>query len=215
MKEKQLLNWLCLSGIVGTVFYVLHDFIGGMYYPGYDRLSQALSDLTAVDAPSFVIASSLTSLYALFACVCCTLVSIVVQTMSSRTLRAGVHLFAIMNWISAIGYSLFPLSSSGYEGTLQDIIHVYIVTVLVVLLSIVSLVLVIIGGFREDKRYQSLSVWALLALAFMFMGAVLVNLVPPEYFGVVERFSTYSAVLFTAILGVYGFHYFPLLEQGS
>jgi len=35
--------------------------------------------------------------------------------------------------VSAIGYSLFPLSGSGYDGSVQSFIHVYIVTVLVVI----------------------------------------------------------------------------------
>ena len=56
-----------------------------------------------------------------------------------------------MNWISTIGYSMFPLSDSGNAGTLRDIIHIYVVTVLVVLLSIASLVTIMIGGFLPPK----------------------------------------------------------------
>jgi hypothetical protein len=39
----------------------------------------------------------------------------------------------------------------------------------------------------------------------MFVGAVGSGNVPKEIFGIFERFSTYSAVVFTAILGIYGF----------
>ncbi|NMB45076.1 MAG: DUF998 domain-containing protein [Firmicutes bacterium] len=211
MRKKRLENWLCLSGITSPIFYVLHDIIGGMYYPGYDRLSQAVSDLTAADAPSFVIATGLSTVYALFACMCCTLVCITVQDIGNKTLRLGIYLFALMNWISGIGYSLFPLSSSGYAGSFQDIVHVYIVTVLVVVLSIVSLISIMIGGFK-DNRYRSLSVWAMFALLFMFTGAVGASIVPSRYFGLVERFSTYSVVTFVAVLGLYGFHYFAIIE---
>lgn len=48
-----------------------------------------------------------------------------------------------MNFISAIGYALFPLSSAGYDGSVQSFIHAYILTALVIL-SIVSLVLMVI-----------------------------------------------------------------------
>ncbi len=63
MKNKSLINWLCLSGILSVIFYILHDIIGAMNYPQYDWLSQAVSDLTAKDAPSFVIASGYVSTY--------------------------------------------------------------------------------------------------------------------------------------------------------
>jgi hypothetical protein len=45
----------------------------------------------------------------------------------------------------------------------------------------------------------------MVALLLMMSGAILSNLVDPSIFGLVERFSTYSAVLFTGVLGVYGF----------
>lgn len=81
------------------------------------------------------------------------------------------------------------------------------VTLLVVVLSIVSMVLMIIGAIRNKGKYKSLAVFAAAALLCMFIGAIGTGLVPPAYFGVVERFSTYSAVTFTALLGIYGFSF--------
>jgi hypothetical protein len=42
------------------------------------------------------------------------------------------------------------------------------------------------------------------------MGAVGSGAFPKEVFGIFERFSTYSAVVFTTILGIYGFN---LIEE--
>ncbi len=61
MKKRKLINWLCLSGVVAAVFYLLHDTIGTANYPGYNWASQAVSDLTATDAPSFAVAGGLTT----------------------------------------------------------------------------------------------------------------------------------------------------------
>ena len=108
-----------------------------------------------------------------------------------------------MNFISAVGYALFPLSSAGFDGAIQSIIHVYIITTLVVLLSIISLILIAIGALKEKNK--TLGTLAILSLTLMFIGAVGSGIVPKEYFGVIERFSTYSAVVFTGILGIYGF----------
>ena len=43
MKNKKLINYLCLSGILSIIFYVLHDVVGAMNYPGYNWMSGAVS----------------------------------------------------------------------------------------------------------------------------------------------------------------------------
>lgn len=198
-----MINFLCLSGVVGIIFYVLHDIIGALNYPGYNWMSQAVSDLTATDAPSFVVANGFSSVYGIFSCVCCTCLCILATGIRQKALRLGIYLFAIMNFVSAIGYSLFPLSSAGYDGSVQSFIHVYVVTVLVVLLSIISLILIAVGALKSGHKI--LGVLAILAFVLMFVGAAGNTNVPKEIFGIVERLSTYSAVVFTGVLGVYGF----------
>lgn len=99
---------------------------------------------------------------------------------------------------------MFPLTDSGNAGTFQDIMHIYVVTALVVMLSIASLIVIMIGGYR-DKRYRSLAIWATIALLFMFAGAIGTNIVPREYFGIPERFSVFAATAFNVVLGVYLF----------
>ena len=79
--------------------------------------------------------------------------------------------------------------------------HVYVITIAVVLLSIASLVVIAVGSFK-DKR-KKLGIMALIALGCMFFGAVGSNAFPKSVFGIIERFSTYSAVIFTVVLGVY------------
>ena len=97
---------------------------------------------------------------------------------------------------------MFPLSDSGKEiSTFQETMHI-VVTSAVVLLSIVSLIIIIIAGFKKTG-IRSIGAWACVALALMFIGAIGQGMVPKEYFGVVERFSVFAAVGFNAVLGVY------------
>ena len=192
--------WACICGILSVIFYVLHDVIGAANYPGYHWTTQAVSDLTALNAPSFPIARGLSGIHGIFTAVCCSFLCVMLKD-TRKSLRIGIYLFTAMHAVSAIGYSLFPLSGSGYDGSVQSFIHVYIVTVTVVLLSIVSLVLISAGSFRD--RRKSLGFVSLAALVCMFFGAVGSTNLPKEIFGVVERFSTYSAVVFTGVLGVY------------
>mgnify|MGYP004537408191 CR=1 FL=1 len=201
MMKKSKINWLCLSGLLALVFYLLHDIIGAIYYPNYNFLKQAVSDLTAVDSESYVIANGLSSIYGIFSCLCCSIIFIGLNKNENKLFKIGVFIYMIMNYISAIGYSIFPLTSSGYDGTIQSFIHVYIITAFVVISSIISLIFIFIGA----KENKIISYSAILSLIFMFLGSIGTIFIPKDYFGLVERFSTYSAVVFTAILGIYGF----------
>ena len=93
MKKYKLINWLCFSGVIAAVFYLLHDIIGAANYPGYDWASQAVSDLTATDAPSFAVASGLTTVYGILSCLCCALLCILVQKSKKKSLRLGIYFF--------------------------------------------------------------------------------------------------------------------------
>ena len=208
MEKKKLINWLCLSGVLSIIFYLLHDVVGAMNYPGYNWMSQAVSDLTATDSPAFVIASGYVTIYKIFSCICSVLVCILVKNETKKTLRIGIYLYSIMNFISAIGYALFPLSSSGFDGSIQSIIHVYVLTAIVVLMSIISLILIAVGSLKGENKHKLLGILAIIFLILMFIGAAGNANVSKEIFGVIERFSTYSAVIFTGILGIYGFKVF-------
>ena len=197
---KRFASWAMIAGVLALVFYIVHDIVGGMNYPGYDRMSQAVSDLTATDAPSYQIASYYSHIYGIFSCMCCALLCVLAHDLN-KTLKWGIYLFALMNFVSAIGYSLFPLSSAGYDGSFQSFMHVYVVTILVILLSIVSLILIAIGSFKSGRK--ALGILAIIAFVAMFFGAAGTAAFPKEVFGIIERFSTYSAVVFTAILGIF------------
>lgn len=192
-----------VTGPLCVLFYILHDVIGALNYPGYDPMRQAVSDLTATDAPSFTAAIGYSNVYGILCCVCCIMLCLLVRNVENKFLRRGIYAFTVMNIISAIGYSLFPLSSAGYDGSFQSFVHVYIITILVVILSIASMVSIAVGCFKTGRR--TLAIIAIMALLCMFVGAAGSQMVPQDMFGLVERFSTYSAVVFTGILGVYGY----------
>ena len=113
--NSKLVRLLSLSGTVAAVFYFLHVYFGIQNYPNYNSLSQAVSDLTAVDAPSFAVASRFSALYSLFSVLGCTFLCLIVSNQINKVFRFGVYLYTIMNWVSSIGYTLFPLSSKGYQ----------------------------------------------------------------------------------------------------
>ena len=202
-KRKSLLNMCGLLGAVSLLSYAAAVVFSPLAYPGYDPLAQAVSDLSAANAPSLALWNRLSSLYNVCEVMCVMMVCVGIAGVGTRLLRAGIYTFAAMEWISAVGYRSFPLSDSGYAGTFQDVMHM-VVTALVVVLSIVSLTLVIIAGAR-DAGCRSYGICAAVALCMMLVGALGMKLVPAAYFGVVERFSVFAATGFNAALGIHLF----------
>lgn len=201
--EKSLVQKLGLLGVVSFLSYAAAVIFAPLAYPGYDWMAQAVSDLSAANAPSLALWNQLTAFYNVCEVLCATVVCIGIQGQKTKLLRTGVYLFAVMEWVSAVGYRMFPLSDSGFAGAFQDNMHM-VVTAAVVLLSIVSLIIIIIAG-AKDRGCRSYGVCAGIALAMMLVGAVGMKLVPAEYFGVVERFSVFAATGFNAALGIHLF----------
>lgn len=201
--KKSLLNYFGLLGVVSFLSYASAVIFSPLAYPGYNPLSQAVSDLSASNAPSLGLWNQLSSLYNVCEVVCIFAVCLGIQTKKSKLLKIGVYLFAIMEFVSAVGYKMFPLSNSGFAGTFQDVMHM-VVTAIVVLLSISSLILIIIAG-TKNKTFKSYAIFAGIALSMMMIGAIGIKIVPSSYFGVVERFSVFSATGFNMVLGLHLF----------
>ena len=198
--KKTLVQKLGLLGLVSLLSYTAAVVFSPLAYPGYDWMAQAVSDLSAADAPSLELWNSLSSLYNVCEVMCVMFVCVGIQGKKTRLLRTGIYIFAAMEWISAVGFRAFPLSSSGYAGAFQDKMHL-VITALVVVLSIVSLTTILVAGAR-DRGCRSYGVCAAAALGMMLVGAMGIKIVPAEYFGVVERFSVFAATGFNAALGI-------------
>ena len=215
MMKRKLINWLGLTGAAALVSYTLAVVISPSAFPGYNWMEQAVSDLSAESAPSRMLWNQIAALYGVCSVVCATCVSVYVSEtrISTALFRTGIYLFAIMNWISNVGYAMFPLADSGKEiASFQEIMHMA-VTAAVVILSIASLVCLIITGFRKGG-IRGIGIWAAAALIMMMIGAIGQGAVPPQYFGIVERFSVFAAVGFNAVLGIYLFRNFAGKAEG-
>lgn len=194
------LEHLGIFGVISLMSYTAMVVFSPLAYPGYDWLSMAVSDLSAVGAPSAALAERLNALFGPCAVVCAMAACVGAANCSSKPLRVGIGLFATMEWVCNVGYTMFPYVQGEGVAHPQNVMHL-IVTILVVVLSIASLVLIAIGAKREP--IPSLGIWAIACLAAMMVGALGTGVMPKAVFGLFERFSTFSAVVFNAALGVH------------
>lgn len=210
---KPLIQRLGILGVISFLSFIAAVVFSPAAYPGYQWLSQAVSDLSAQNAPSLALWNKLASLNDICALSALMLCCVFIQGRLNRTLRLGIYFYTAMFWLSAVGYVFFPLTDSGYAGTAQDVMHL-VLTGAVVLLSIVSMVLLIIGGFRK-RAMPSLAIWAAVTLGLMFTGAIGTAMAPKAWFGLFERFSVLSSLGFTAVLGIFLMKGFPSGVKGA
>lgn len=199
MMEKRLRK-IGILGIVSLLSYTAMVVFSPLAYPGYDWMRMAVSELSAEGAPSAELANRLNALFGPCGLVSIMAVCISVATAKSGALKTGIYFFAAMEWICNVGYDLFPWVAGALSSNPQNIMHLA-VTAMVVVFSLASLVLVAAGAKKEGIK--SLGIWAIICLAAMIAGPVGTALMPQAVFGLFERFSTFSAVVFNAVLGVY------------
>ena len=126
--KKSLIQKLGLLGIVSFLSYTAAVLFSPLAYPGYNWMAQAVSDLSAANAPSLGLWNQLSAFYNVCEVVCATIVCIGIQGQKISLLRTGIYLFAVMEWISAVGYRMFPLSDSGYAGGIVERFSVFAAT---------------------------------------------------------------------------------------
>ncbi len=210
LKSRKLENWLGLLGVASVSIYLLAVFVSPRAYPGYNWMGQPISDLFAQDAPSRELWTQLITVSSAFGLVFHTLACLYVQNRLNKTLRTGIYLFAVLSWVGNIGYTLFPLSTSGYAGTLQDIVHVLVVTAAVVFLSIASLAVIMAGGYKH-RKYRSIAIFATISLCCNVIGTIGMVVVP-AYRGATERLAIFPLNGFSVVLAFYVFVGFDLIE---
>ena len=96
MKEKRtLLNYCGLLGIVSLLSYTAAVVFSPLAYPGYNWMAQAVSDLSAANAPSLALWNRLSSLYNSCELLCVMMVCIGIQERKTKLLiqnSAGIFL---------------------------------------------------------------------------------------------------------------------------
>ena len=81
-----------------------------------------------------------------------------------------------------------------------------LVTVFVVLFTISSVILFAMG-FLKTKNYKYLGIISIFTFILLFIGGMLVNILPKEYFGIAPRINIYSLMVYTGILSLWMYKY--------
>ncbi len=86
--KRKLINKLGILGVISFLSYTSAVVFAPLAYPGYNWMQQAVSDLSAADAPSNVLWNQLSCLYGVCAIASLTLLCVYMEGRLTRTLRA-------------------------------------------------------------------------------------------------------------------------------
>lgn len=200
-KMKKFWRIATISGMLSSGIYILHVFIGGTLWDGYNHISQPISDLTGVGAPNAKLLRVFTNIYGILAIIFAVSVYIVLKDFVNKTSKIGMILLIIMEVSSFVGYSLFPLDSADAGMTFQNKMHI-IVTVIVVITTIGCMFFIGVG-FSKIKSMKKIGLIIILCgiiitISGAATGIIMENNIP--ILGLVERVNIFTLQLMIFIL---------------
>ena len=198
---------LLACGVVSSLLYVATDVLGGLRYPGYSFTSQAISELSAIGAPSETFVDPLFMLYNGLALLFGIGV-LLAAARRSRRLRITGRLVIAYGTIGLVaplllGPTFFKMSQRGVGTVAGDLPHI----VLTGMLVLCMLLAIGFGAFEFGTRFR---VYSLATLGTITLyGALTVPYAarlaagqPTPGFGIVERIDVYSLLAWITVLAV-------------
>jgi hypothetical membrane protein len=191
---------LLVCGILSSLLYVATTILGAMRWEGYSSTSQAISELSAIGAPSRPLVVSLFTVYSVL------VIAFGLGVWGSAGEKRALHITGGL----LVGYGVvclvapfFPMHLRGAEATLTDTMHIILtmVTVLFILLTIGF------GATAFGKRFRLYSIGTILILLVFgalagLDGPQLAAQQPAPWLGVTERINIGVFLLWVVVLAI-------------
>ena len=192
---------LLICGVLSSLLYISTDILAATRLEGYSYIDQAVSELTAIGAPtrSFVI-----PLYIVFDALTIAFgIGIWVSAGRKRALFTSGILLSAYGVVGLVGVLFFPMSPRGAEGGINDIGHLIVIGVTILL---------ILGyiGFGAAARGKGFRIYSIVTILATLVSGALAGMqgpriaagLPTPWFGVIERVTVYSTVLWVLVIAV-------------
>jgi len=191
---------LLMCGAASSVLYVIIDVIGAVSYPGYDYSAQAISEMSAIGAPT---AGILAPWYALWSILFLAFtLGVWILGRARRSLRWCAALLLAVAIVGS-GFSLFPMSQRSAVPTFSDTMHLVVAGATMVLLS--AAILAGAGSFERGFRHYSAATVGVMLIFFLVTMRDVPNVaadLPTPYMGLSERISMAAWLLWIAVFSV-------------
>jgi hypothetical membrane protein len=191
---------LILCGLLSTLLYVIVDLVGALNYPGYDYAAQAISEMSAVGAPT---ADLLAPIYRIWSLLFLAFAAGLWRHGRTRQPLRWTAGFLIAVAIVGVGFALFPMNPRSAEPTFSDTMHLLVAGITMLLLT--GAILAGATALGPAFRRYSMATVAMMLLFFGLSMRDVPNLgtdLPTPYLGLNERISMAAWLLWIAVLSV-------------
>jgi hypothetical protein len=191
---------LLVCGILSTILYIGTDILLGLSWHGYSFTSQAISELSAIGAPTRSLWIAMTFLFNPLLIAFGLGVGKVAGT--KRSLRITGVLLTIWGFLGFV-WLFFPMHMRGSIGSTTDTMHL-------VMAGVTVFLMVLFIGFGSGARGRWFRLYSIITILAMLIFGALVGQQAPRvaaqlstpWMGVMERVSVYSPMLWVLVLAI-------------
>lgn len=198
--QKKIIKILLICGVVAPLLYIATDLVLSQLYKGYSYTDQAISELSAIGAPTQTLWIVMTFLFNPL------LIAFGIGTGKSagkkRSLRITGTLLALWG-IMGFAWLFFPMNMRGAIGSTTDTGHLILSGVTVILITVFI-------GFGSSAQGKWFRFYSILTIIIMLIFGALVGMQAPRVaaqlptpgMGIVERISVFSPMIWILVLSL-------------
>jgi len=200
--HPKLLKLLLLCGILSSLLWVGADIVASLLYEGYSYTSQAISELSAIGAPTQSLLRITGLIYEVL--LLAFGYGVLILGSQKRILRI-IGILLMTHAILALVSFFFPMNLREAEKTFSDTMHIIIYSII----PILFLLIIWFGSKINGKWFKFYSIATILVLLLFgiltgIASSGIAAGVPTPWVGIYERINAYGYVVwiivFTAIL---------------
>ncbi len=181
---------ICLfTGISAPLLYAFTVILGGILWSDYNHFSDAISELTATEAPYRLPLNILFSISLVLATLFAVTAFLFVGRFGNRLLKAGMTILIAITVLSFL-WAFFPMDPRGEEITVRGMVHL-ILAGIVSPMTIISPILVGLG-FRKIQVFRGYAVYSLISATLILVTGLMAVLSVQSnvaYLGLFERLT--------------------------
>jgi hypothetical protein len=205
-KESQapttVLKFLLVCGILSSLFYVATDILAAMRWEGYSYTNQAVSELSAIGAPTRPMIVPLFSVYN--ALVIAFSIGVWGAAGKKRSLCVAAIMLVVYAVVGQATLLFSPMHLRGSAMSATDVGHIVLTA-----LEVLSIVLFI--GFGSGVRGKGFRLYSIGTILVLMAAGAVVGAQAPQmtaqaastpWAGILERVNIYSTMLWVLVLAV-------------
>ena len=197
-----------LFGILAPLFYIIPTIVGGLLRPGYNHLSNSVSDLLVSGAPNKIYIVGPFTLYPIFLTIFSFGLFAILKSeplpLSSRTGLIGFILIgAAIGILGILTMTIFPQDAMGATMTTPGLMHLILVTLQA--FGAMAAVL-LIGLWFKNNGFAGYSIYSIVSFALILITGLLSIIGATrgfQFIGLLQRLNVGVILLWFVVIGVW------------